>query len=153
MHNIQSVWMFVLVPLDTYWGHKIHSTDCFSARISKAQKIVNMENGPFSLNSITHENSHCYSCNNCTTDNLRSHIIQSVTFHLFQAHMQNNLMWKLCLHCDVKYLCEQVYLLLKTVFRHSLYTLWKDWLLGGLGLWQLLLKHIWHFITHWSYLY
>lgn len=137
--------MFVLFSLDTYWGHKIHYTDCFSARISKVQRIVNMENRLFSLNGITHENSHCYFCNNCTTDNLQSYIVQSVTFHLFHVHMQNNLMWKLCLYCDLKYLVSgsaySLKLCLGTAHIHFGKTVS---LLGELGMWQLFLKHIWH---------
>lgn len=104
-----------------------------------------MENRLFSLNGITHENSHCYFCNNCTTDNLQSYIVQSVTFHLFHVHMQNNLMWKLCLYCDLKYLVSgsaySLKLCLGTAHIHFGKTVS---LLGELGIWQLFLKHIWH---------
>lgn len=136
--------MFVLFPLDTYWGHKIHYTDCFSARISKGQRTVNMENGPFSLNGITHENSHCYFCNNCTTDNLQFYIIQSVTFHLFQVHMQNNFMWKLCLYCDLKYLVSRSTYSLGIAHTHFGKA---DSQLGELGIWQLFLKCI-RYLSH-----
>lgn len=107
LHNIQLGWMFVLFPSDTYWGHEIHYTDCFSSRIFKAQRIVNMEKELFSLSSVTHENSHFCFCNNCTTDNLQSYIVQSGTFHLLQVLMQNNFRWKLCLYYDLKYLVSR----------------------------------------------
>lgn len=101
IYNIQSGWMFALFPSDTYWGHEIHYHDCFSCRIFKGQRIVNMRKELFSLNSGTHENSHCCFCNNCTTDNLQSYIVQSGTLHLFQVLIQNNF------SCGLKYLVSR----------------------------------------------
>lgn len=90
IHNIQSGWVLALFPSDTYWGHEMHYPDCFSCRIFKGQRIVNMRKELFSLNSGTHENSHWCFCNNCTTDYLQFCVVQSGTFHLSQVLIQNN---------------------------------------------------------------
>lgn len=135
IHNIQSGWMFALFPSDTYWGNEIHCTDCFSSRIFKGQRTVNIEKELFSLNSGTHENSHCYFCNNCTTDNLQSYCsIWHLSFVSTSYAEWFQVEAVLILWSQIP--CEQVCLLFKTMYLGTAHKHCEkiDPLLGGLGI-------------------